>query len=317
MKNVFLLVITILILTACEHDSFTVENNQTQDIQRSYGISSYKSFTIESFGDITLYTPKNISTSKDGVPIVLFAPGWGSKNYLSYKAILTFIAQQGYVVIFSNCPQKTSPKTFVRNFLNILEDEKRAKNFDKTKIGVVGYSSGGGLAFGILKELYSMGYGSSSRFIFSMAPWFAFEMNERDFYNLPEDTKVIIQQYSNDFTTDPRIPLTIYSKLENLGDENRDYQLYYGVDHWYPTGDKPYSRLQYILRPLDALMAYTFKNDIHAYENALLVGDDQPQKNQKNKIYSSDSYEHKCYGEYPYLHTILNLYDIDYCSIIK
>ncbi len=320
MKNIFFVSIYFaftLFLSACgtAQNSAILENNETNLTNRAYGISLKKETVIKTFGDVTLYAPKTFDLNVT-FPIVLFAPGWGSQNHNSYKTLLTFIASQGYVVLYSKCPKRLSPQVFIERFDDVLQDINISVHLDKKRLGVVGFSSGGGLSFGIMNEFSKRGYGGNGRFIFSMASWFSFGMNSKDFKNLPSDIKVVMQQYAEDYTTDPRIPLTIFSKFEVFDKKNHDYQVYQGVNHSYPEGNRTYEQMQIILKPLDALMEYTFNKNEHAYDAALKVGEDKPYINSNQIILDSEKYPYKCYTNEPYLKSVLDLFDIDYCSIM-
>ena len=320
MKNIFLVslyFILTIFLSACGTvaSSLILENNETNHTNRAYGVSLEKEIMIKNFENVTLYTPKTFD-SNITFPVVLFAPGWNSQNHTDYKTLLTFIASQGYAVLYSKCSRKLSPQIFIERFTKVLQDTNASKHLDKNRLGVVGFSSGGGLSFGIMKEFSKKGYGENGRFIFSMAAWFSFEMTNEDFQNLPPDTKVIMQQYAEDYTTDPRISLTIFSKFETFDKKNHDYQVYQGANHSYPEGNRTFEQMQIILKPLDALMEYTFNKNEHAYDEALKVGEDKPYINSKQTIFNSERYQYRCYTEEPYLKSVLDSFDIDYCSIL-
>ena len=199
---------------------------------------------------------------------------------------------------------------------------------DLQKIGIVGHSSGGGNSFKILQKFSEKGWsgsengwGENGRFLFVMEPWFAFGMTKDDMKGL-EKTNVVFVQFGKDGNNyklgstlkkacntnpikcyqDPRILLTQYSLLEGIkkeGNNTKDYLIFADAHHRYPRNDREkegtYEKLlpnemQGILRPLHALMQYTFREDgVRSYY-------DQPYEKGYQKLYAREAYDgsHKC-----------------------
>ncbi len=286
-----------------------------EDSKRVYGTSLAGDVVVQDYGDSVLYRPK-ILDSAHKIPVVLFAPGWGSKNYLDYNTILSFIASQGYAALYVSDPSEYDPQKIISRFSEVLENKTLLKYLDTSRIGVVGHSSGGGFAFVIIKYFADKGLGKNGMFIFSMDPWFAFGMGSEDFKNFPKNCSVVIQQFGDSGGTDPRIALTIFDKLSSLGDKNRDYQVYKDLNHAYPFGSGvDYSQKQVILQPLDALMDLTFWKKEEAYPYALELGTDSPYGSVQ-EVKPSVEYPWKCYGENQAILEILDAKDINYCKII-
>lgn len=291
-----------------------VQDSNKNVENRVFGKSLNLDIETIDFSNATLYKPKKVDLNEK-LPVVLFAPGWGSSNHLNYKTLLTFIASQGHIVIYASSPMAYNAQTSIDRFLEVLNDQNVLSYIDKRNIGVVGHSSGGGIAFKVMDYFLKNGYGSKGKFIFSMDPWFAFGMQVDTFEKFPHDTKVVIQQYDKATETDPRIALTIFERLSILGDRNRDYQVYNDLGHGYPFGAGTFDSMQTILKPLDALMDYVFYENIEAYESALALGSDDPYHDLSQRVSPSSTYEYKCYGEDRYLTSALNAYGLDYCAI--
>lgn len=287
--------------------------NPIDSQKRVYGKSLNNEIEIQSFQNSTLYFPKVIKLDEK-LPIVLFAPGWSSQDHSNYKTLLTFIASQGYAVIYAQSPMEYSANESISRFSRVLNDNLVSRYFDKSKLGVIGHSSGGGIAFKVMDYFSKHGYGSAGRFVFSMDPWFAFDMSKEDFENFPKNTKVVIQQYNRHNTTDPRIALTIFDKLSILGDNNCDYQVYLDLGHGYPAGSNPYEQKEMMLKPLDALMDYTFFANQNAYKIALDIGSDKPYKDNLQPVASSYTYDYRCNGDNDDLKSALK--GLNYCSIV-
>jgi hypothetical protein len=110
--------------------------------------------------------------------------------------------------------------------------------------------------------------------------------------------------------TDARIPVTEYYLLESIPDKQKDYQIYENAEHSYPTGNPGYSKMQGILKPLDALLDYTFVTQTEKIRKiALENGNDDPYAN-GNGIQVVKPRE-----DYPYPCDGVNI-QIDHCKIV-
>ncbi len=292
--------------TAHASVAFTVQAAQT------YGQPLGKEVQTARYADGALYYPADINTDHP-TPVVLFVPGWGSAAAEDYETLLRFIAGQGYTAVYVKDPAQYDAATILERFEELVQRDDVLPYLDTTRFGVVGHSSGGGIAFRVAEHFIQQGWGSQGRFVFAMAPWFAFGMSESAFHNLPSDLKVVLLQFGADNTTDPRIPLTIYSLLTTVPEANKDYAVLPGADHFYPAGGRPFDQMQGVLRPLDALMALTFNREAAAYSPALENGNDHPYETGLQVVQPSSAYEYKCYPENEALAAALNRDGINYC----
>ena len=268
--------------------------------------------------ETTVYFPSDINTTHP-TPVIFFAPGWNSTEHTDYKTLLRFIASHGYSVVYAKDENKFSSTDMIEDFITMAEHEDVAPYIDTSKIGVIGHSIGGGHVFNILDKLSdTKGWGANGRFIFSIEPWFAFDMNRSDMQTLPTNTNVVIQEYgeggnNNASGTDPRIPLTEYYLLDSIDKKQKDYQIFVDADHTYPYGDGNYSDMQGILKPLDALMEYTFKNQNNetARQASLELGNDDPYNGGFGiqVVYPKSDYAYPC-DDYNF-----TAHDISHCLI--
>jgi acetyl esterase/lipase len=280
--------------------------------KRVYGESLNYPVMIYPFKNATLYLPENREDKK--IPLILFAPGWGSQNHTDYQTLLRFTAAQGYAVIYAKSPTEYGADKSIAYFQEVLDDARFSKLFDKSRMGVVGHSSGGGIAFAILYHFSQKGYGEKGRFIFAMDPWFAFGMDAKKFTDFPQKSCVIIQQYGDSGSTDPRIALTIYNKLSALDNKQKDYQYCANCNHAYPFAHT-YKEMQITLRPLDALIDYTFNKTKEAYAVALEIGSDRPYEDNLQPVKAKNTYSYRCDGNRN--STLISaLAGLDYCSIV-
>jgi hypothetical protein len=285
------------------------------------GTHSVSTFTLPSYAYTTIYYPSDIATMAEHTPLLFFISGWHSGGALSttYDSLLRFIASKGYTVIYTNEGATTDETfainafdTFLSNANTTLQNNILAYT-DTSKIGVLGSSAGGGLIFPTLKHFTGLGYGANGRFLMAFDPWFAFGMSATDMQNLPTNTNVVIIKFGTGGNnaadgTDARIPLTEYSLLSSIANNKKDYQIYdqENADHAYPKGTRPYSQMQGILRPLDALMLYTFSNQTEEVRTvALENGNDNPYGSGIQVVLPT--YDYPCNGA----STL-----IDYCTIV-
>ncbi len=305
----------------------TLQFNNLQS--RVYGESLNKNVEVYSDDEanLAIYYPSDIS-SENKTPIILFMPGWSfsdDASHLDYKSLLTFIASQGYSVFYVRSTNELGAGDFIGKFEELLSMGDVPNHIDTTRVGVIGHSYGGGLAYSVFKHFATSsgkGFGKNGRFIFTMAPWFAFDMTKDDFKNLPTDTKVVNVEFIKSIFSDPRISFTLYDNLISIDNKNRDYQVYdrENAGHYYPVGSRDYSLMQGVLKPLDALMDYTFYNKQEAYADALGVGTDNPYNGPqiiREKSFYKEDGNHPCDGRDEYIRGVLNNLGIDYCSIVN
>ncbi|NPA82536.1 MAG: DUF4214 domain-containing protein [Epsilonproteobacteria bacterium] len=230
--------------------------------------------------DITIFYPKNAQK----VPTIFFSPGWydnQSVSYKKYEVLLNFIASKGYAVVF--VPYSRSYELYKEVREGFIEAAIGYSGIiDTSKVGFLGFSSGGGVITSISYYLYEKyGWGEEGRFLFYLSPWYDFGMKEyadRGEYLLahfPSNTKIIMQRYDRD-EDDPRTLIDIYRHI-NIPNSEKDFILVRSSPNYPALHTIPYSpsygadALDYyvIFRFIDALSRYTFFNDQEAKRVAL------------------------------------------------
>ena len=300
------------------HNSFNVEASYAftvTQVANNYGQAgrhNVSTHTEVANGNAIVYYPSDIANMPK-TPLIFFCPGFQNQNPESYKSLLTFIASHGYSVIYAK-DYYGNTDSFITRFEKMLDGDNNVLPYvDTTRIGVIGHSSGGGDTFKILDYFSKKGYGESGRFLMALDPWFAFDMNSNDMRHLPSNTNVLIQRYDNvnhtNNETDARITLSEYALLDSIDVTKKDYQVYTPATHGYPAGQKSYSEMQGLLRPLDALMAYTFKNDANAHDTALENGSDHPYNDGTETVRPLESYDYRCNSH----KNRSEVMEIDYC----
>ena len=317
-----LLFLGLILLLSCEKGKL---DNDYEESSHIYGLKGDNPWKVLDDNMTTVYYPSPLKEGSS-IPTVLFIPGWTSVHHEEYKSMLEFIASHGYMAIYAKDDKGTSSsKHFIKYYNKTINHSKVSSYIDKSKIGVIGHSSGGGHAFKILKEFSSEGWGSKGRFLLVLEPWFTFDMNKSDMQKLPSNTNVLFIQFGKggenlQNNTDPRIPLSEYYLLSSIEESQKNYQIVEDATHSYPVGDRDYKNMQGILKPLDALMEYTFKSPINlkAHRIALEQGSVDPYDNGKGiqHVKAKDKYHFKCDGnDSSGVIKELVRSDIDYCAI--
>jgi len=319
-KLLIVLVIGVFFYSCKSDDNTPEEENLVFGIEGTHQVS-----TVSQSGNqySTAYYPSDISTMENKTPVIFFISGWSADTPATqYDSLLRFIASHGYTVIYQLQGAVTTSNFAINGFDSFLNsDDDIIKNtikprLDMTKLGVLGHSAGGGETLTVLKYFTDLGYGSNGKLVMMYDPWYAFDMNVADFQQLPSDTNVILEQFgeggNNDANgTDARIPLTIYSLLTSIPNDHKDYYVYdqQNADHHYLYGNGPYTDMQGILKPLDALMYYTFEDNQseQARVVALENGNDDPYNNGNGIQVVLPTYPYPCDGA----NTL-----IDYCAIV-
>ena len=215
----------------------------------------------------TLYYPKDINSSR---PTLFFYAGAGVFDPNTYKGLFYFVASKGYNIIFitySNYSLRPLPIA-TKEAINAF-----STHIDKTKVGFLGHSMGAGVTFWMINQLSELG--SEARILFPMASGYsAFNVTNMIPFDktisLPSNTKMILQVYAKDYTTDIRIGIDLFVN-NSISLKDKNFMLIYGdsnhsADHGSMAGGRDVNALMQrtIFRPLDALMDEAFNNNNQA-----------------------------------------------------
>ena len=298
MKTHFLFRLCILllfILSACSKNKDTSTNDPVDDdlegpISRpalGYGADgSYKvaevSFANPQYAGtrVTIFYPVGITSAK---PTIFYSHPYGGEDKEYNRGLFEFIAKKGYVVVFVPYPTlgvsiDARYNTLWAGFTKAVSDYPNI--IDTRKVGFMGHSFGGGASIGLgYKAFVDNGWGENGRFIFTMAPWYNYQISSQQLQNFPANTKMITQVYDEDVVNDQRLAIDIFKNI-NIPNAEKDF-IYIKSStiagytyHTYPN--LPNSRTAYdaydyygIYRLLDAMMDYSFNNNQAAKDTAL------------------------------------------------
>ncbi len=321
-NSIIIFLSLVLLFISCEKEVAPIVNKEF-GLEGTHSVST---FTSSDYKYTTIYYPSDIASMSKKSPLIFFISGWFGtpQSSAKYKTLLEYTASQGYTVIYTDEGSTTDPQFAINKFENMLDSQEDGFKsnilpyLDTTRIGMIGHSAGGATTLTTLKYYSSQNknYGKNGRFIMALDPWYAFGMTESDIKLLPSNTNLVLIKFGiggnniND-GTDARIPLTIYSLLESIDIKNKDYQVYdkENADHGYPTGSRSITEMQGIIKPLDALLDYTFvEQSERTRKIALENGNDNPYANGEGIQVVLDTYQYPCDGA----NTLIN-----YCEIVQ
>ncbi len=144
----------------------------------------------------------------------------------------------------------------------------------------MGHSFGGGAMFGVSHACFTQNnWGSAGRFLFSLAPWYSYQLTPEQLSSFPDNTKLLMHVYEEDVLNDHRMAIDIFNNI-NIAKEEKDY-IYvqpdtingtvYPAGHSLPGTYEVYDAMDYyaFYRLLDAMCDYVFNGNAEAKKTAL------------------------------------------------
>ncbi len=252
-----------------------------EPIQEGYGADGIYSVSLVAFANpqwpdltVSVYFPDGPS---EPAPAIFFSHAWGLNDPYIYEDLIEHAVSRGYVLVFS--PYKTVSATYEERYDMLFSGFQAAVSgypeiLDSALCGFVGHSFGGGATPSMARRgLVESGWGSEGSFMLVMAPWYVMDMSQSELEGFPQDTKLLVQLYSEDEANDHRMAIDLF---ENIGipDENKDCVFVYPdlveeypylADHPLPSQNSPNPSSVFnaydsygVFRLFDALADYAF-----------------------------------------------------------
>jgi dienelactone hydrolase len=222
-------------------------------------------------------------------PVVLFCHGIGAEDPQVYMQLLKHIVSWGYSVLYSPY-EKSSAFGSPRDGYSMMWSgftagmRKWSVHIDTTRIGLVGHSFGGGAVPALAwKALCEKHWGSRGAFMYIMAPWYSYDITQKQLEQFPRSVALIMETFEDDRINDPRMAIDIFKSIA-VPDSQKNFITLTSdtcegeiltADHGVPEGTYPYgwnvNALDYsgVYRLLHALAVLIFDNDRSAGEIAL------------------------------------------------
>ena len=201
--------------------------------------------------DIDIYHPTNWNKE---TPILFFIPqGNRGRDDKVFASMFNFMATHGYTVAFLPRPLGRQTNEAIKLIMT-----KYSENIDETKVGVMGWSNGGGATFEVLKFMIAEGYGEQGRLLLSFDGSFPQYISKSDLNNFINTNIILMQfgKYGNGQT--PAIQIATYNFLTGEG-VDKNYIVLANRGHHHVTNK--IENMQDLVKPLEALIEYTFSKD--------------------------------------------------------
>lgn len=281
---VFIFSLLLLLISACSKNEDNSHTNELPDddlagpISRpasGYGADGTYKVAEISFPNteypgtkVTIFHPQGTIVAR---PTIFYSHPYGGEDKEYNKGLFEFIAKKGYVVVF--VPYPTTDISIAHRYLTLWTGFTKAASdypniIDTKKVGFMGHSFGGGASIGLAYKAFTEnGWGQDGRFLFTMAPWYSYQISPEQLGDFPANTKMITQVYDEDVYNDHRMAIDIF---KNIGISNSEKDFYYlkpsvvagykyATEHNLPNSRSAYDYYG-VYRLLDALIDYSFNN---------------------------------------------------------
>ncbi len=238
---------------------------------------------------VSVFYPESISFPR---PVVFFCHGYSKSNPLNYLPLIMHMVSKGFIVVFSPYQNVAFDPKGVKKYSTMMAgfDAAVAKyggKMDTSRIAYVGHSYGAGAIPAVaLDGIVNRKWGENGAFLFLMAPFYSYEMDEIKLKLFPKSVIMVIEVYDQDRLLDHRMAISLFNQI-GIPKDNKNFLFVYSdscnnvvlrADHNTPKGPfDPHSEEdaldQYgIYRIFDALAAAAFDRKTHGREVALGSG---------------------------------------------
>lgn len=208
-------------------------------------------------------------------PVIFFSHAFGATDWKkAYAELMPHMVSRGYVVVFSPYPKFRSDtdqryEVLWRGFEEAVD--RYGGRMDLSRVGFVGHSFGAGATPSMAyKGIVQRGWGKQGAFLYMMAPWYSYHINDSQLRSFPSHVVELMQIFDKDPTNDHRMAIDIFRHLA-MKQENRFFMEVMSADfgpckiiadHVVPATNPSLRQKQYaVFRPFDALADYVFNGN--------------------------------------------------------
>lgn len=223
-------------------------------------------------------------------PTVVFLHTYGADDPEEYDALIHHIVSRGYAVVYPPVRKITFTRKQVYKYRMAFEGIDTAftvfRNvLDTARLGFVGHGFGGGMTPSSARTLLKRPGWGTRAFVYIMAPWYAYGIDQRGLESFPTHVKLVVQAYEHDRTNDMRIAQDLFDNI-GIPKSEKDFSILMSHRHNgclllannnVPLSDKAFggevNALDYygVYRTFDGLAAYAFEDEWRG-RNAALGG---------------------------------------------
>ncbi|MCK8616299.1 alpha/beta hydrolase [Gordonia sp. C13] len=190
-----------------------------------------------------------------------------------YRDIINHFVAAGNVVVFATWP--TNPY----NFSEAVAQQDRALGYaqrftpraDFSKLGFIGHSMGGGALPFLAQQAVHRGWGSSSLWLFQIAPAFASDVGTGSI-SVPQYTRVVVENFDHDNVLDARIGIEQFNAYDLPVEQKRHITVRSDFRGPLTRLDATHLSANSVLAPNDAIRFYGIYRVGDALQSCALTG---------------------------------------------
>lgn len=171
-------------------------------------------YVFEPGGSATPATGGRCDDSQRPLAVVVHGLGAGIGGPTFYQGIIDQLVSAGNVVIFAT--YNTDVTDFVGSFQHedaaIVAASTHTTRADKSRVGIVGHSMGGGAIPFLVRQLPLRGWGTNATWAMSLAPWQIQGVPDGTIV-FPSNAVVAIEAYSDDTLVQKSVGVDMYNRL--------------------------------------------------------------------------------------------------------
>jgi len=271
--------ILLAVAVLCSPGGLVFAEGPIPPIQSGYGANGAFTVKVDKFPS-PLYDNEKVQVFRpveesEPAPVIFFAPGFNNNDPDEYRSLINHIVSRGYALVYLPFQVISGDITLHEKRYNTIwagfeEAVKRfGDSFDLTRLGFVGHSYGAAALPAMMQRaVVGKGWGQNGAFVYSMAAWYVFNFNVKEYVNWPQHVKLLVQVYEDDGVCDHRMSKEMFERA-NLPASEKDFVMLrserrfnytLNAEHGTPSSGSDENALDYygIYRMFDALADYCF-----------------------------------------------------------